>query len=194
MPSLIPTGHFGTITWLGRVADRDRALSSSATTEIRATFAGPEGEAHGGLTRPACSRVAAQYPRDTEIRNVRQFSVLSREEIDAIAREMGLNDLDPALFGATMVIDGIPDFTHVPPSSRLQADSGATLVVDMENQPCTLVSREIEGTHKGFGKLFKPAAEGRRGVTAWVEREGAFRLGDRVRLHVPAQRAWSPQG
>ncbi len=48
MPALIPTDHYGTITWLGRVADRDAALASAPLTEIRASFAGPEGEAHGG--------------------------------------------------------------------------------------------------------------------------------------------------
>jgi hypothetical protein len=36
------------------------------------------------------------------------------------------------------------------------------------------------------------AAKGRRGITAWVEREGEWRLGARIRLHVPAQRPWAP--
>jgi hypothetical protein len=124
------------------------------------------GEAHGGLTRPSCSRVLGQYPRNTEIRNTRQFAVLSQEEIDAIAAEMGLPALDPALLGTTMVISGIPDFSNLPPSSRLQGEGGATLVVDMNNRPCTLPARPIENRHAGFGKLFKPAARGRRGITA----------------------------
>ena len=45
MPALIPTEFYGTITWLGRVADRDAALESAALTEIFAGFDGPEGEA-----------------------------------------------------------------------------------------------------------------------------------------------------
>ena len=134
---------------------------------------------------------ASQYPSDTEIRNVRQLSILSHEDLAVIARVMGIDDLDPALVGASMVISGIPDFSHLPPSSRLQADSGATLVIDMENPPCTLPARGIETAHPGFGKAFKPAAKGRRGVTAWVEREGMFRLGERVRLHIPDQRPWA---
>ncbi len=191
MPALSPTEYSGTITWLGRVGDREAALASSPLTEIAASFAGARGEAHGGLTRPACSRVAGQYPRDTEIRNVRQFSILGHEELDAVARDMGLPALDPALLGASMVISGIPDFTHLPPSSRLQGESGATLVVDMENRPCTLPAVGIEAAYPGFGKTFKPAAKGRRGVTAWVEREGIFRIGDRIRLHIPDQRPWA---
>ena len=30
-----------------------------------------------------------------------------------------------------------------------------------------------------------------RGLTAWVEREGTFSLGETVRLHVPDQRVWA---
>lgn len=193
MPALIPTDHYGTITWLGTVPDRATGLASVPRDRLAASFAGPEGEAHGGLTRPSDSRVLAQYPRDTEIRNTRQFSILSAEELALIARDMGLARLDPALVGATMVIEGIGDFSHLPPSSRLQGEGGATLVVDMQNRPCTLPGPVIEAAHPGFGKAFKPAAAGRRGVTAWVEREGTLRLGERVRLHVPDQRAWAFQ-
>lgn len=191
MSALKPTQFIGRITWLGHVADRDAALESQPQTTLRASYAGPEGEAHGGLTRPSCSRVLGQYPRNTEIRNTRQFAILSAEELAAIAAEMGLESLDPALLGTTMVIEGIPDFSFLPPSSRLQGENGATLVVDMNNRPCTLPARPIETRHAGFGKAFKPAANGRRGITAWVEREGIFSLGEAIRLHVPDQRAWS---
>ncbi len=191
MPTLIPAPFAARIVWLGRVADRDAALQSAAVTELHAGFSGPEGEAHGGVTRPACSRVAGLYPRDTEIRNVRQFSVLSAEDLAQIAERMGVERLDPALVGATMVIEGIPEFSRVPPSSRLQAEGGATLVVDMENRPCVLPAKPIEAALPGKGKAFKPAAVGRRGVTAWVEREGVLRVGDAIRLFVPDQPVWA---
>lgn len=190
MPALVPTDHIGTITWLGLVPDRRAALASTPVDRIEARFSGPEGEDHGGLTRPSCSRVLSQYPRGTTIRNTRQFSVLSAEELTAIAADMGLPRLEPALVGATLVIEGIPDLTHLPPSSRLQAEGGATLVVDMENLPCTLPAKPIEGAHPGFGARFKSAAKGRRGLTAWVEAEGTLRLGQPIRLHIPAQRGW----
>ncbi|MDJ1015299.1 MAG: MOSC domain-containing protein [Paracoccaceae bacterium] len=192
MPALSPTDHYGTITWLGRVEDREASLSSASLDRVFAAFAGVEGETHGGLTRPSCSRVASQYPRGTEIRNVRQFSVLSAEELRAIADAMKIDTLDPAMVGASIVIEGISDFTHIPPSSRLQAESGATLTVDMENRPCLLPAAVIDAALPGHGKRFKAAASGRRGVTAWVEREGWLAAGDRVRLHVPDQRPWQP--
>ena len=190
MPALIPTTHVARAVWIGIVPDRDASLRAAAGEALALGWGGPEGEAHGGVTRPSCSRVAALHPRGTEIANVRQPSIVSREELDEIAREMGLHVLDPALLGATLVIEGIPDLSRVPPSSRLQAPDGATLVVDMENRPCHLVAREIDSEAPGAGGAFKAAARGRRGVMAWVERPGRIALGDTLRLHVPDQPAW----
>ncbi|TMV35614.1 sulfurase, partial [Thioclava sp. BHET1] len=120
MPALKATDFTATVTWLGRVADRDAALASAPVETLGFDFAGPEGEAHGGLTRPSCSRVLDQHPRGTEIRNVRQLTILSADELEQIARVMEIGALDPAWLGATLVLDGIRDFTHLPPSSRLQ--------------------------------------------------------------------------
>ena len=191
MPALKPTDIYGTITFIGRVLSREATLAAEALERADLTFAGIEGECHGGLTRPSCSRVTAQHPRGTVIRNVRQLSILSVEELAETAERMGIDRLDPAWVGASLALEGIPDFTHLPPSSRLQAESGATLVIDMENRPCVYPGREtIEAARPGFGAEYKTAAKGRRGVTAWVEREGGIAVGDRLRLHVPDQRAW----
>lgn len=191
MPALAKTRYTAEIVWLGRVLDRRGALQSAPVDRLDLRFKGPEGEDHGGLTRPACSRVRGLYPAQTPIRNTRQLSILSQEELEEIARRMKLDTLDPALVGASMVIRGIPDFTHVTPCSRLLAASGASLTIEHENRPCTLPARPIETAHTGFGAKFKPAAKGLRGVTAWIEAEGQMALGDRLELFVPDQPAWA---
>ncbi len=117
--------------------------------------------------------------------------MVSEEELQAIAEEMGLDALDPAWLGSTIVLRGLPDFSHVPPGARLQGPDGCTITVDMNNRPCNLPARVIEDQRPGFGKAFKRAAEGRRGVTAWVEREGRLRVGERLKLFIPDQRPWS---
>ncbi len=190
MPALLPTDYSAKIVWLGRVADRSSSLRSEPLTQVQATYAGVAGEEHGGVTRASCSRVRAQHQIGTDIRNVRQFSVVSAEELASIAAEIGVEKLDPSWIGASIVLEGIPDFSHVPPSSRLQNSDGTTLVIDMQNRPCTLPAPVIEQDAPGHGRAFKPAAKGRRGVTAWVEREGPLRLGDEMRLHIPDQRVW----
>lgn len=192
MPALIPTEYFATVTWLGVVPERALGLRAVPREALTLGFDGPEGEDHGGLTRASCSRVVSQYPRGTEIRNTRQLCVMSAEELAQIAARMGIATLDPSYMGATLVVEGLPDLTHLPPSARLQGAQGATIVVDMENHPCMLPAREIEADMPGMGKGIKGAAKGLRGVTAWVERAGVLQLGERMRLHLPAQRGWAP--
>ena len=192
MPALKPTDIYGEVVWVGTVP-ADAGLRSVQANELHLSYDGPAGEAHSGLTRASCVRVFAQWPKGTEIRNVRQLSVVSSEELDQIAADCGLEAIDPQWLGATLVVKGIPDFTHVPPSARLQAPDGSTIVIDMENRPCVYPAKEIEIDAPGHGKPFKGAAKNKRGVTAWVEREGIFRVGDKLRLHVPDQRAWMAQ-
>lgn len=196
MPALIPTDHVADILWLGVVETEDRAeLRARPSDRLDLTFAGLADSIHGGLTRPSCSRVTAQYPKGTEIRNTRQLSLVSAEDLAAIAAALDLPEIDPARLGATVVLRGIPDFSHVPPSARLQSEAhGTTLTVDIQNRPCQYPARSLEAAHPGHGKGFRRAAEGRRGVTAWVEREGPLLLGDRLRLHIPDQRGWRPEG
>lgn len=191
MPVLKETLYSGDVVWLGNVPSGG-SLKAQPAERLSLGFAGVPGERHEGTNRASCVRVRNLYREGTEIRNVRQLTILSQEELDAIAAEMGLDALDPALLGATVVVKGIPDFTFVPPSSRLQGPSGVTLTVDMENRPCVLPGREIEATSPGYGASFKPAAKNRRGITAWVERTGGLAVGDKLRLFVPDQRAWAP--
>ncbi|WP_425052112.1 MOSC domain-containing protein [Psychromarinibacter sp. S121] len=192
MPALVRSDLTAKIAWLGRVPNRDASLRAEPLDRVDAAMTGFEGEAHGGLTRPSCSRFTMLYERGTEIRNTRQISILSVEELALIASKMGLEALDPALLGASMVVEGIPDFSHVPPGSRLQTPAGTVLTIDLENGPCQFPAKEIEKERPGHGKAFKPSAEGLRGVTAWVEREGPLAVGDEIALFVPTQRAWAP--
>ncbi|WP_027259876.1 MOSC domain-containing protein [Leisingera aquimarina] len=191
MPVLRDSGFKGEITWLGMVLAGD-SLQSEPSDRLRLGFCGIAGERHEGENRASCVRVRNLYPEGTEIRNVRQLTILSEEEMALIAADMGMERLDPAYLGATIILRGIPDFTFVPPGSRLQGPDGVTLTVDMENRPCVLPGREIENDHSGYGVRFKPAAKNRRGITAWVERPGSLSLGGEFTLFVPDQRAWAP--
>lgn len=190
MPALVPTEFFAKIVWLGCVSDRNATLASDSRETLSASFAGLAEEEHSGLTRPSCSRVISQYPRGTEIRNTRQFSIVSIEELSEISEAMGIDRLTPSAVGASVAVEGIPDFSHIPPSSRLQAESGLTLTVDMQNRPCHLPAKVIDADFPGKGGAFKASAQGRRGITAWVEREGTLTIGEALRLHIPDQRAW----
>lgn len=191
MPALMPTEFTARIVWLGRVSPDASGIRSRGSDRLGLGWEGVEGDRHAGGTRPSCSRVLKQHPRGTEIRNVRQLAIVSAEELAEIAARMGLKAVAPEWLGATLVVEGLPDLTNLPPSSRLQGPDGATLVVDMANRPCNLPAREIAEEHAEAGRRFKAAARGRRGITAWVERPGELGLGDVLRLHVPDQPIWA---
>lgn len=192
MPVLKKTEYTAEVVWLGVVQKTSGSIRAVPAKNSEFGFGGAPGERHEGATRPSCVRMTNLYPRETEIRNVRQLTILSVEELDAIAQAIDVETLDPALLGASLVVRGIPDFTHVPPSARLQGSSGVTFTIDMENRPCVFPAKEIEMEQPGHGKAFLSAAKGRRGVTAWVERPGTLNLGESLSLFVPDQRGWTP--
>jgi MOSC domain len=169
---------------------RNTGFEKSPTGTMELTFAGPVGDCHTGLTRKADVRTLVLYKRDTDIRNVRQVTVVSEEELREVAAVLGVPEIKAEWFGANIVTTGIPDLTLLPPSTRLQVSSGATLVVDMENMPCSQIA-EVVGQHypEAQFKLVKAAAH-KRGVTAWVEREGAIMTGDAIAIIVPPQRMY----
>lgn len=190
---LTPTEIYGEITALLINENREHSLESHAVDEIDVTYEGFEGEAHGGLTRPSCSRVLRQYgTRGTEIRNARQISILSTEELDEIAKALDIPVVRPEWVGANLVLRGIPQLSQLPPSSRLIFEGGASVVIDIENGPCRFPGDVIEQHHPGKGRAFPKAARGLRGVVGWVEKTGKLRNGERARLHIPPQRIYAP--
>lgn len=165
----------------------DEDLSSSRVNSVNVGYAGFAGESHSGLVRKSCVRVRNLYREGTEIRNVRQISILSVEDLQEIADNMETPDLQPEWVGANLLVSGIPRFSKLPPSTRLLFDGGASLVVDLENSPCKYPGEIIDRFHPGFGHKFAKAALGLRGVTAWVEREGRINTGDAIKVFVPPQ-------
>ena len=190
MPLLTKLTFAGHVEALLKSSDRQTGLEKSRVDGLTLHFEGIEGDCHGGLTRNADVRTIRQYPRDTPIRNVRRITLLSLEELAQIAGIMEIPQVKPEWIGANVVTSGIPDLTLLPPSSRLQFPSGATIVVDMENEPCRYPA-EIIASHNPQAKVgFVEAAKHKRGVTAWVEREGDITLGDQIAIWIPPQRLY----
>ena len=118
------------------------------------------------------------------------MSIVSVEELEDIARAMNISEVRPEWVGANLVLTGIPDLTLLPPSTRLQFPSGATIVVDIENLPCRYPAAVIENYHPELSQGFVKAAKGKRGVVGWVEAEGDLWPGDAVTVWLPPQRLY----
>ena len=78
----------------------------------------------------------------------------------------------------------------LPPSTRLLFESGAALVVDNENQACRYPAEVIASHYPDARQGFVRAAREKRGLVAWVEKEGAIRVGDAVAVHLPPLRLY----
>ena len=100
MPALCATNIYLTITWLGVVTHRrDIEIETEPRKKLDLDWDGVTGAAYRGRTRASDSRVLQQHPRGTQIANVRQLSIVSQEEIDGIARDMGLAHFIPSGWG-----------------------------------------------------------------------------------------------
>lgn len=160
------------------------SLVTTVRPEIEVDFEGVIGDRHRGYTRAADARVP-HYPRGTPIRNTRQLSLVSVEELRDIATAMQLPAVTGAWLGANLVIAGIPHLTRIPVGSRVFFPSGAALAVEGENLPCTGPGKVIAAQHPdrdGLAGQFPKAALHLRGLVAWVERPGIIRAGDPVEI------------
>ncbi len=152
MPCLEKSNFTGKITWLGRVPPEGKPIRSRAVDEIAVAMGGIEDELHSGATRSSCVRVTMLHTKGTEIRNTRQISILSAEENAEIASEIDVAVLMPEWLGASIVIMGIPDWSHVPPGSRLQCS--ATKVFQNPRQKSSKLGLFWAGNRLNFRGCF----------------------------------------
>jgi len=126
------------------------------------------------------------------MRSGRQLTVVSVEDLAAIAAAMDLPAIDPGWIGANVLVRGIPDFTLLPWGSRLFFGDGAVLVNEGDNAPCRYAGAGVAAANPGragLDRLFVKAARNLRGIVASVERPGRLAAGP-VKLLVPPPKHW----
>lgn len=169
------------------IGTEPKSLVTRDVSEVKVSFEGFVGDRHAGLTREADVRVP-WFPRGTVIRNTRQVSLVSSEELALVAQTLELPHVLAAWLGANLELAGIPSLTQLPPGTRLFFPEDATLVVEGENAPCTGPGKVMEAHHPDRAKLasrFVKAAWKKRGLVGWVERPGVIRPGDSVKVMLP---------
>jgi hypothetical protein len=142
MPAITParrlTARVAAVLMASDARIRDaQGFVSQRVSALDFTFEGIPGERHFGFTRPADARVP-WYKRGTALRNVRQASLVSQEELVEIAQLMGLPEIRPEWLGANIVIEGVPRFSFLPAGSRLFFEGGPTLICEGYNAPCSI--------------------------------------------------------
>lgn len=159
-----------------------RLMPGTLLDEVEVHWEGFVGDKHYGLTRPAGSS-QKPYPKGVEVRNVRQISIVSAEELAEVATAMGLPAVEPAWVGANMLISGVPKLTQLPSGSRFYFENGVGIVIEGENLPCTTAGGSLQSQfpdRPDITTAFPKKALGKRGLVAWVERPGMIRKGESV--------------
>lgn len=159
-----------------------KLLPGIPVDEIQVTWEGFVGDKHYGLTMKSTSQ-QKHSPKGTEVRNVRQVSIVSVEDLAAAAANLGIQRIDAAWVGANLLLSGIPNLTQLPSGSRLYFEGGVGIAVEGENLPCTTAGgcvQEHFPDREGITTAFPKRALGKRGLVAWVEKPGRIRTGESV--------------
>jgi len=154
-------------------------------------FDGIANDFHAGITRKSGGR-EPWYPRGTEMRNERQLTIVSPDELAIIAQRMNLPEIKPEWIGANLLVSGLPKLSFLPAGTLLFFRNGVTLKVDAMNHPCRLAGRlvaENAGVPDTKAGALAFAREGRRlrGLTAWVEKPGRIIANEEITVRIPEQ-------
>lgn len=164
-------------------------LSKEAMDAIEVNFDGIVGDHHAGPFREAYS--GEREPKGTVLRNDRQWSAVSDEELDFISERLDLAEpITASTLGANLCLAGVPDLSLLPRGTRFKFPSGAALTVEEYNPPCRDMSAEVAKKHTTrSGEPLKAgawqrAAMGRRGIVGVVDVPGEIRVGDEVEVEL----------
>jgi len=166
-----------------------KSMETFHVPDVTVNLEGFDGDKHWGFTRLSGAR-EPWYPRKTEIRNDRQWSAVSTEELDAIAQAMGIPHIDPGWVGANVAFASIPNLTQLPRGTTLWFPEDAVLLVEGENAPCAhpgeLIAQKCPEL-VGKPNMFPKAAIGRRGLVGVVQHAGRISFQDIVivQIHTP---------
>jgi hypothetical protein len=158
----------------------------TACQQLRVELDGIVGDRHRGFSKPADGRDTG-LARGTAIRNWRQWSAVSLEELKTVAERLGIESLEPALLGANITFSGVSGFTQVPRGSKIWFPRGAVFTVEDENSPCIGPGKEIARVFPQVRPAdFPLAAQHLRGLVGVVHKAGEIWVGDLARIELSA--------
>jgi len=158
-------------------------MSKQQRSSITAELDGFAEDKHKGFSRVAYENDSD--PMGTVRRNNRQWSGVSREELDEISAGLNLQEtLTAEDLGCNICTQGIPEFSKLPKGTRLKFPSGAVLVVEDYNPPCRDMANKIANrylTQEGVKitpREFIIGAKKKRGVVGSIDVPGEIHADD----------------
>jgi MOSC domain-containing protein YiiM len=182
---------------IGKVASlfltHGRETTAREAHVVDLTWFGVRGDRHATALRSSDARTP-WHPKGCRIANTRHVSIVSLEECAELAVLLGLPTITPDLLSANIACTAVAGLSSLPPSSRLQFPSGATIYVTDPNDPCRKAGRALARAYKrpDLELAFPRLANGRRGVVGIVERKGLVEAGDEFRVITPRSSSLRP--
>lgn len=170
-------------------------LSKQEHESIELELEGIVGDRHRSYVRDTWK--GDKQPYGTVRRNERQWSAVSVEELAEISAAMDLTETITAeSVGANLCIEGVPELSRLPKGTLLKFASGAELIVEEFNPPCSGMSKKIAALHQtNSGDVisdtaFSKAAKLTRGIVGVIEATGTISAGDEVTVEPYETPSW----
>jgi MOSC domain len=172
-------------------------FDSHSVAELALTFDGFPGDRHCGATRRSGPR-EPWLARGTWVRNDRQLSIVSAEELAILALALEIPHIDAGLIGANLLVTGLTHLSQIAPGSHLAFggiwggrrtfDGGAVLRVEAYNQPCRKPGRKLAAAfaRPALEFSFVKQAAALRGLVLSVAHPGRIVPGDSVVVISPS--------
>ena len=173
----------------------DDDLSKQENDSIKLELEGIVGDHHRSYVRDTWK--GDKQPYGTVRRNERQWSAVSVEELAEISAAMDLTETITAQsVGANLCIKGVPELSRLPKGTLLKFSSGAELMVEEFNPPCSYMSKKLAALHQTRSgdaisdTAFSKAAKLTRGVVGVIEVTGTISAGDEVMVELYETPSW----
>ena len=162
--------------------------------KLKCTLDGIQGDRHNSSSKLAGAQEKHIVLKHRPVANFRQVTIVTQEEMDAVAEALGVPKLYAEDFSANIAISGIEGFTTLPPMyylvfSNKRQETHAVIRIMGENRPCIVAGENMQKRYpeeKGLKSRFVKAALHKRGQVAVVYASGVIRVGDTVNF-VPHQ-------
>lgn len=165
----------------------DQENYSIPVNEIGFSFEGMHGDKHSGLTSLARTK-HPEYKEKIELKNTRQISIMSVEELSLIAKELGVPEIKAEWLSTNLLVSGIPHLSKIPPGTRFYFGGGLILYNEGQNFPCKTAGNIMLEKYPhvvGIDKKFIKAALDKRGLIAWVEHPEKLKVGSLFKITLP---------
>ncbi|HSM24909.1 MAG TPA: hypothetical protein VK856_08615 [Anaerolineaceae bacterium] len=153
------------------------------------TFEGMVGDKHASINTMLRTK-HPEFKQKIEVRNTRQISLMSVEELSLIAEDIGIPEIKAEWLTTNLLISGIPHLSQLPPGTRFYFDGGLILYNEGQNFPCKTAGNIILEKYphiEGIQHQFIKSALDKRGLIGWVEHPKVLHVGSSVEVDLPPE-------